>query len=211
MAQLLDIHTHLHSTAWNSVYSLRLGVDSSTPPAPYSAAIHPWDCEVLWPLREELLALLEGLPVIAVGETGIDNVAKVDRDKQAEIFCRQLQIAHRRQLPVILHSVHSVGEVLRRLRAEQVERAVFHGFTGNYLSAAEILSAGFFISFGERSLHSPKTVDTLGRMPVDRLFLESDESNAPIEELYAAVAAIRHIPPKELTEAVEQNYNRLFR
>ena len=86
MAQLLDIHTHLHSTAWNSVYSLRLGVDSSTPTAPYSAAIHPWDCEVLWPLREELLALLEGLPVIAVGETGIDNVAKVDRDKQAEIF-----------------------------------------------------------------------------------------------------------------------------
>lgn len=47
-------------------------------------------------------------------------------------------------------------------------------------------------------------------IPIERLFLETDESNVSIDELYNRAAAIRHISAEELKLAVGHNVNNVF-
>ena len=58
---------------------------------------------------------------------------------------------------------------------------------------------------------SPKTIKALQVTPLDRIFVETDESTVSIGQIYYLMASLRGISIEELTDAIEQNYNRIFR
>ena len=92
-----------------------------------------------------------------------------------------------------------------------IRRVVFHGFIGSLQQADTILKRGYYLSFGERSLRSPRTRAVIASMDIDRLFCESDEMpSLSVEEVYFKIAKLREMPLSELVEAVERNYNRFF-
>ena len=72
------------------------------------------------------------------------------------------------------------------------------------------LAKGYYLSFGERCNKSPKTIEALKVTPLDRIFVESDESTTPIEQIYSLIANIRGVKSEELIDAIENNYNRIF-
>ena len=190
MAKYIDIHTH----------NPREDVLSPT-----MAGVHPWDAE-----RGVISPDFEACDII--GECGLDYACKVDRELQKELFRWHLDAADRLHKPVVLHVVRAMDDALRILDSyKTIKGIVFHGFIGSKEQASECLKRGYYLSFGERSLRSPKSIEALRITPLSQLFCETDDNTTvAIEEIYNRVAQIKQIGVEELKREIEKNYNELF-
>lgn len=94
-----------------------------------------------------------------------------------------------------------------RLRPRAV---IFHGFIGSPEQARRAVLKGYYLSFGLRAFASPKTLESLREIPLSQLFLETDDSDVPIEEIYARAAKVKGVTPEELQRATLENYGRIF-
>lgn len=185
----VDIHTH-HP---------RLGVLSPT-----MAGIHPWDAD-----KGNASPNLAACDII--GETGLDYACEVDRGVQRELFEWHLSEAERLRKPIVLHVVKTFEEVMTILVKHKIEGVVFHGFIGSMEQAKRAIDRGYYLSFGERSLRSPKSRLVAEQIPLDRLFCETDDNpNIAIEQIYESIATLRGIRVEVLAEQLEQNYYRVI-
>ena len=189
MAKLVDIHTH----------NPRQGVLS-----PSMAGIHPWDAEQDLPMPDFSACDI-------VGETGLDYSTKVQKEAQQELFLRHLTAAERLEKPVVLHVVKSFEDVMIALKKHRLQGVVFHGFIGSREQAQRAISEGYYLSFGDRSLRSPRTREVIATINPENLFCETDDNTEfSIEKIYQEVAALRAISHEELASEIEKNYRRLF-
>ena len=168
--------------------------------------VHPWDADM------QLVATLgERLSdAQAVGETGLDFVHGPSREVQTEALRAQLRLARERGLPVVLHCARAFEPLMRELAACPPPAAIFHGFIGSPEHARQAVAKGYYLSFGERTFASRKTLEALREVPSDRLFFETDDSPAAIETIYARAAEVRRTTVEELQRATAENYRRLF-
>lgn len=112
----------------------------------------------------------------AIGEIGLDyHYEGFDRDKQAELFCRQLELAGELELPVIVHSRDATEDTLRILQKYH-PGGVVHCFSGSAETAEEIIKLGMYIGFtGVLTFrNAKKALRALEAVPNDRLLLETD-------------------------------------
>lgn len=190
MIPFVDIHTHLKTDA---VTILTVGV-------------HPWRAgEGVLPTTDEIAS------AEAVGEIGLDKASAVDFSLQTALFQAQLRLAEAYRKPVVLHVVRAYEEVLRALDEVQLPAVIFHGFIGSPELAERLLKRGFYLSFGERTFRSSKTLEALRSTPLERLFIETDESRMPLGETYEKAAEAKGITCEELQQATYENYLKLFR
>ena len=96
------------------------------------------------------------------------------------------------------------------LAAREPRAVIFHGFIGSPEQARRALEKGYYLSFGVRTFSSPKTLEALRETPPGQLFLETDDSDVPIEEIYAHAAGVKGIAQEELQRATLENYERIF-
>lgn len=171
-----------------------------------TAGIHPWEADRM-PV-DSLLPL--GETVQAIGETGLDFAKGAPREAQYAAFRAQLELARQYGLPVVIHCVRAFNEVMRELAACPPRAAIFHGFIGSPEQARQAVAAGHYLSFGERTFRSPKTVEAMRATPLERLFLETDDSPTPIEEIYRRAANQLGIPETRLQETTLANYKTIF-
>lgn len=149
----------------------------------YEAAggVHPHDAaDYLEPeLWSPLQTLLEAGGFRAVGETGLDfHYNHSPREAQIEILERQIRLARKLHLPLVLHCRDSYEELAACIdRAGEGEAfGVIHCFTGNASQAASFLQRGFYISFsGILTFRNADALrETAKTIPVDRLLVETD-------------------------------------
>ena len=133
-----------------------------------------------------------------------------DREAQLRIFEGQLRLAEAAGKPVVLHCVKAFEETMRLLKQFRLRAVIFHGFIGSPEQAARAVAAGYYLSFGPRSLRSPRTVRALGSIPTQRLFLETDDAPATIESVYATAARLLGMPLDRLKETIYNNYLHIF-
>lgn len=190
-APLVDIHTHGPATG---------GIVLRT------AGIHPW--EAAGRSASELLPLPRGTQ--AIGETGLDLLRGAPYDEQLRLLREQLDLAGRLELPVVLHCVRAFEPLMAELRPLRLRAVLFHGFVGSPRQALRAAERGYFLSFGERMFRSPRTLDALRALPLDRIFCETDDAAVPIGEIYRRTAAARGIDPETLATALWENYERLI-
>lgn len=186
---LIDIHTHRPTSA----------VTITT------AGLHPWQAEDGALPSEEQIEAAE-----AVGEIGLDKACGVDFERQRTVFEAQLRLAEQHKKPVVLHCVRAFEEVMNALEQFTLKAVIFHGFIGSSEQAERAVKKGYYLSFGARTERSKKTTEALRATPLDRLFVESDEAETPIEEIYALVARLRGLEVEELAVEVSQNCERIF-
>ena len=140
-----------------------------------TAGVHPHDAKDGVERLDELLALPE---VVAVGECGLDyHYDHSPRDVQAEVFRRQIAIAHRRDIPLVIHTRSAWDDTFAILDAEGTpRRTVFHCFTGGAAEVAECLARGALLSFsGIITFPSGGDLrDAAAACPLDRLLVETD-------------------------------------
>jgi len=187
----VDIHTHKPQGDW-------IGIRTE--------GVHPWQAGACAP--ETLQRPAPG--VEAVGEIGLDFACATPREAQLSCFRRQLELAREAGLPVVLHCVRAFEEVMRCLAACPPRTAIFHGFVGSPEQAARALAAGCYLSFGERTFRSPRTLEALRATPLERLFTETDTSAEPIERITARIAEARGVAVERLRQATAENYQRIF-
>ena len=186
-----DIHTHNAHTQAQTIETV---------------GIHPWHS-----LYADLSVVKATVATAdAVGEIGLDFACDVPREVQIALFRAQLALAERHEKAVVLHSVRAFEEVMKIVADYRLRAVIFHGFVGSKEQAQQAVHQGYYLSFGERTFRSPKTIEALRSTPLSSLFVETDESTTPIEEIYDRIALLRGISVTELIATTEDNFKRIF-
>ncbi len=191
-----------------------------------AAGIHPENCAGLpedW--LQQLEALLGQPEVRALGEIGLDyHYEGYDKRLQAEVFERQLILAQRLSMPVIIHSRDACEDTMKLLRKYK-PRGVVHCFSGSAETAREVVRLGMYVGFtGVLTFkNSKKAWAACGAVPADRLLLETDSPYmAPVPHRgershsgmirYTAekMAEIKGVTAEEMIEIARENGERLF-
>jgi TatD DNase family protein len=184
-----------------------------------TAGVHPHDASTLFDdagrLVAERVAELEALvaepEVVAVGECGLDfHYDHSPRDRQREAFAVQIDLAHRADAALVIHTREAWPDTFDILAAEGVpRRTVLHCFTGGPDEARRALDLGMYLSFsGIVTFPSaPEVREAAGLCPADRLLVETDSPYlAPVPHrgrpnrpafvplVGAAVAEVRGVP-----------------
>lgn len=208
---LTDIHTHRTDRREGIV--IRAITDPAAEPETFfTAGLHPEDAQnfsvadfqTLWADRR----------CIAIGECGLDRRFQgvADLTRQKALFLQQAEIAEEKKLPLVIHSVRTHEEIRQLKAAMKPEQPwILHGFRGNERSTFSLLGAGFYLSFGEGLLKDAGNMESFfQRIPLERIFFETDESNADLIQIYALAASMHSMTLEELSLAVRNNFERIF-
>ena len=176
-----------------------------------------------------VLGLSERPGVVAIGETGLDRYwDRTPFEVQREWFARHLELAHRLDRPVVIHSRDCARDLIDQLRAlGRPVRGVQHSFTGTWDDARAFLDLGLHLSFAGMLTYTNKSLDALrdvaARVPLDRVLVETDSpylsphpfrgrTNEParVVETARRLAELRGLAPEELALVTAENARRLF-
>lgn len=249
----IDTHSHIHFEQYdndresvlqraikNKVHSIiDIGTDIKTSKqaillaeryATVHAAvgIHPNDSDSV---DDSSLNMVEELSrhekVVAIGEIGLDYYRMyVSKELQQDAFRKQIKIAKKVHLPIIVHNRDAHDDILAILKAEKAGSfgVVLHSFAGSteFLEAA--LDENFYISFtGVITFKNTNFIHLIDRIPLKQLLLETDspfltpapfrgKRNEPAYIKYIAerIAKIKGITLEELAAVTSDNAVNLF-
>ncbi|MCT8987377.1 TatD family hydrolase [Shewanella phaeophyticola] len=157
----------------------------------FSLGIHPWHIpddidDAICKLDAKLKQYRQNKHLVAVGECGLDKLHNWP-DKQLLILEKQLELAQKYHLPVILHAVKAHQELLGLLRKVQLSRGgVVHGFYGNSIVAQQYIDLGFKLGIGGLLLNpsAKKLRQAVTDLPLNHFLLETDSpSMSPFDEV----------------------------
>ncbi len=154
-------------------------------PGMYAAVgIHPEDAQQLMldpdtelPKLEQYLAHREAHKIVALGEIGFDyHYEPVNYDLQAVFFEKQMQLAEKYHIPVIIHDREAHGDCFEMILKYPTVTGVFHSYSGSAEMARELVKRGWYISFsGVVTFKNAERVRRVATtIPHDRLLAETD-------------------------------------
>lgn len=160
-----------------------------------TVGIHPHEASKATPaVLERIEQLSTSAKVVAIGEIGLDyHYDFSPRDVQVTVFKQQIEIAVRRNLPIVVHTRESLADTFStveeavskfpawRANHENVHtrypalRGVFHCFPGGAEDVWRLLDLGFLVSYpGIVTFKNSPSVETLKRTGFDHILLETD-------------------------------------
>jgi TatD DNase family protein len=155
-----------------------LAVLARHPEVRATVGLHPHEARHGVDSITDLLDGAAGVRPVAVGECGLDfHYDHSPRDDQRTAFARQIELAHRLGLPLVIHTREAWDDTFAILTSEGVPaRTVFHCFTGGPNEAAHCLDRGAFVSFsGIITFPGAQDVrDAAALVPLDRTLVETD-------------------------------------
>ncbi|MDD2195655.1 MAG: TatD family hydrolase [Bacteroidales bacterium] len=189
---LVDFHTHSATSNNSKIIAVKnLDLEKVNQPEShgyYTIGLHPWESNRL-NLQDfigKIQRCMELDSVIGLGEIGLDKLKGASMEIQKEILVQQVSLAYKMQKPIIIHCVKAWDELLevRKSFSDQIPWAI-HGFNGSLQLGEQLINAGFYLSVGPTLLRSSSKIRaTLGKLPLDRLFFETDDSGISIETIY---------------------------
>lgn len=254
VTMLFDTHVHLNATQFEEdreevikrafaagvTHLVVVGFDRETIPLAIEiaeqyetiyAAVgwHPVDAI---DMTDEDLAWIEELSahpkVVAIGEMGLDyHWDKSPKDVQKEVFRKQIRLAKKVNMPIIVHNREATADIIAILQEENAKEigGIMHCYndTVDYLQAC--LDMNFYISLGGpvtfKNAKAPKEVAV--EVPLDRLLVETDapflaphpnrgKRNEPSYVTLVAekIAELREISVEELGKVTTENARRFF-
>lgn len=197
-----------------------------------TVGIHPGDGQRLADIDAalaEIEALLAGArkkKIVALGEIGLDyHYDDTDREKQAYFFEKQLEMAEKYGMPVVIHDREAHGDCFDAVCRHPQLTGVFHSYSGSAEMAKDLVRRGWYISFSGvvTFKNAPKVREAVAAVPLDRILIETDAPYlAPVPHrgklnhsgymryTAEAVAAVKGISADDLIRATRENAERLF-
>jgi len=165
--------------------------------------------------------------VVAVGEIGLDYYwDKSFNDIQKEVFSKQIHLANRLNLPIVVHDREAHKDTFDILKAENKNsKILFHCFSGSVEFMKECVKEGWYIAIGGvvTFKNAVKMKEVAKEVPLDKLVLETDspyltpvpfrgKPNRPAYVKYVAeeISKIRGISYDELADITSNNAESLF-
>ena len=145
-----------------------------------SAGVHPHETEDMNEHSIELIEEFSKHPKIkAIGEIGLDYYYdNSPRDLQKYWFARQLELAIKLNLPVIIHDRDAHKDTMDILKAHDVRDigGVFHCYAGSVEMAKEVLDMNMYIAFGGSITFkkAAKPIEVAKYVPLDKIIIETD-------------------------------------
>ncbi|MCL5438697.1 MAG: TatD family hydrolase [Patescibacteria group bacterium] len=205
-----------------------------------TVGIHPHHADKLeknWIYKLEELA--KHPKVVAIGEIGLDffnyeSNGITDQKNQKSLFIKQIEIAHKLELPLQIHNRHAGKEILEILLNHKSyllnPPGVFHCFSGDIEFLKKVLNLGFYIGFdgnitykGLAKGETTSLKDLAKFAPIDRILTETDSPfltpephrgtrNSPEYVIIVAesIAKIKNIPFEKVKEQTIKNTLTLF-
>ena len=203
---LFDFHHHNRENTYG-IYNLE--PKEIVTEKKFSVGIHPKDIDENWEENFEKIKEISLLPnCVAIGECGLDGLISVNENLQKEVFEKHILWANQIKKPVIIHCVKRFSEIIAFQKTAKIP-LVIHGFNKKKTIADEMLRHGFYLSFGKSVLHSLSLQSILKEFPLEKMFLETDDANFNIEELYQKTAEIKGISIENLHNKILKNLESL--
>ena len=209
MADFFNIHTHVSIHPESEILSLapeELSTDNRSFYA--SVGIHPWtlteeNADIQW---KALCESIKDKRIVAIGECGLDKLKGPSMELQTAVFKQEAALAEDSSLPLIIHCVKAFNELIQlKKEISPCQPWIIHGFRGKLPLALDCIRHGLYLSIGSHFQEN-----TLKTIPLDRLFIETDESEESIGSIYQRVAETKGISQQELLEAINKNVREVF-
>lgn len=183
-------------------------------------------------MTDEDLAWIEELAahpkVVAIGEMGLDYYwDKSPKEIQKEVFRKQIRLAKKVKLPIVIHNREATADIVEILKEEGAEEVggIMHCFSGSAETAKELVKLNFYISLGGpvtfKNAKKPKEV--AAEIPLDKLLVETDcpylaphpfrgKRNEPayVKLVAEQIAAIKELSLEEVAAATTKNAKKVF-
>lgn len=184
-------------------------------------------------MTDEDLAWIEELvakhdKIRAIGEIGLDyywDFAPIDVQK--EVFRKQIRLAKKLNLPIIIHDRDAHKDICDILKEEGAKDigGIMHSFSGSLEMAQECMEMNFYISFSGpvtfKNAKKPKGIAQ--EIPLERILIETDspyltpepfrgKRNEPAYVRYVAntIAELRGISIEQLENTTTDNAKQIF-
>ena len=194
-----------------------------------SCGIHPSD--VFYEDADKAISVIEELlkdeKSVALGEIGLDyHYEHVPRDLQMTYFRKQMDLAKKLNIPVIIHDRDAHGDCLEVIKEYPEVIGVFHSYSGSAEMVKELVKLGWYISFSGtvtfKNARVPKEACVV--VPSDRLLIETDapylaptphrgtlNRSTYVQLTAEEIARLRGTTLEEIEKITTENAKRLFR
>ena len=194
-----------------------------------SVGWHPVDAIDMRDADLKWIEEVSGHPKVrAIGEIGLDYYwDKSPKDIQQQVFRKQIRLAKKVNLPIIIHNREATSDIVEILKEEGASEVggIMHCFSGSVETARECLDMNFYISLGGpvtfKNAKKPKEVAK--DVPLDKLLIETDcpyltphphrgKRNEPayVKLVAEQIAELKGLTFDEVAAATTENAKRLF-
>ncbi|AKG75158.1 TatD family hydrolase [Salinicoccus halodurans] len=166
--------------------------------------------------------------IVGIGETGLDyHWEKSPHDVQKEVFKKQIALARRVKLPIIIHNRNATEDCIEILKSEGAHEigGIMHAFSGDESDADTIIDMNFYVSLGGpvtfKNAQEPK--DIAVHVPIEKLLVETDapfltphpyrgKRNEPayVKLVAEKIAELRGMTYEDLAAQTTKNAETLF-
>lgn len=133
--------------------------------------------------------------IVGIGEIGLDYYyTKDNKEKQIDLFKKQLDIAKRLSMPVVIHSRDAFNDTYNLLKEIEVA-GVIHCFTSNIENAKKYISLGFKLGIGGvLTFKNSNLKDVIRDIDLKYLVLETDSPYLSPEPFRGKLNEPKNIP-----------------
>ncbi|MBI9069520.1 MAG: TatD family hydrolase [Salinivirgaceae bacterium] len=213
MHPFIDIHTHKQKTGGSiEILNVEIKKDDANR-RNISMGIHPWNINDknygihLLTIKNQL----SHFKLQALGEIGIDRAISISLDAQKQVFIEQVQLSESFNIPIIIHCVRAYSDILEIRNNVKAKQAwIFHGYNGSIQMAHQIINHNCYLSFGEYLLKNTKIQAVFSKVPLNNIFLETDDAQLTIDVIYQKAAQLKGLNIESLKEIIYNNYIQIF-
>lgn len=160
--------------------------------------------------------------IVAIGEIGLDyHYGVEEKEYQKNIFCRQLDLAKKYDLPVVIHMRDATDDVYEILKKYDL-KGVIHCFSEDIEVAKRFIGIGYILGIGGIvTFKNSKLKNVVKEVDLKNIILETDspylspfrgDKNEPenIPLIAKEIANIKNIDSVEIENITTNNAIKLF-
>lgn len=124
---------------------------------------------------QKLEKLLLNNKIVGIGEIGLDyHYSTENKEKQKELFEKQLNLAEKYNLPVVIHTREATNDTITILKKYKV-KGIIHCFSGSYETACQYIKMGYLLGIGGViTFKNCHLKDTVKQLNLENIVLETD-------------------------------------
>ena len=113
--------------------------------------------------------------IVGIGEIGLDYYYSTEnKEKQKELFEKQLALAEKYNLPVVIHTREATNDTITILKKYKV-KGIIHCFSGSYETACQYIKMGYLLGIGGIiTFKNCHLKDTIKQLSLENIVLETD-------------------------------------
>lgn len=173
---------------------------------------------------EAYLSLARHPKVVGIGEIGLDYYwDKTYKELQKEIFHRQLALATKLNLPIVIHSREAIQDTYDILQLYSLKGSM-HCYSGSFEMAQRFIKLGFLIGIGGVvTFKNASLRETVQKLSLGDLLSETDspylaphpyrgKQNFPeyIPIIVNEIATLKNVSPEEVRQTLHNNFTNNF-